>query len=278
VSKLFARIRERGVVWTALWYARWRLWHLLRRVDRRAIAVEKRRFITGNSTVSSLYHSMEENRQLWDHYDWSQSGEEWTNDVADYRGLDPAAWKQSLIEEVMKRYVARGSTVLEIGPGAGRWTEHLLAIAGVVHAADISKRCLALCEDRFGARANLRLHWIEDGGLPSIASDSIDCAWSYDVFVHITPNDIDRYLGALRRVLEPGGIAVIHHSGRYKDAADAAKGFRSHMDGDFFAHLVAKHGLELIEQNTELPHKEGDVISVFRKPPGAERRPTVTGG
>jgi ubiquinone/menaquinone biosynthesis C-methylase UbiE len=203
---------------------------------------------------------------MWNSYDWSQGGEEWTANAAGCRGLDPSVWKRALIDSLMRKYVLDGSTVLEIGPGAGRWTEHLLEIADLVHAADISETCLAICKERFRAQANLRLHLIEGGDLSTIASDSIDCAWSYDVFVHIAPNDIDRYLEALRRVLKPGGIAVIHHSGRYGDTAQAEIGFRSHMDGAFFAHLVAKHGLELVEQNTDLPHKQGDVISVFRNP------------
>lgn len=37
------------------------------------------------------------------------------------------------------------------------------------------------------------------------------------------------------------------------------------MNREFFARLVAKHGLRLLEQSDAYAHKPGDVISVFEK-------------
>ena len=68
----------RGPAWTVL-YATRKV--LLRWIDARMIAIEKRRLMVGPATISSLYHSMEENRLIWDGYDWSRRGEEWTEDV-----------------------------------------------------------------------------------------------------------------------------------------------------------------------------------------------------
>ncbi len=268
LQPLIARARARGIVWTALWYGRWALAHALRRIDLLAIGVEKRRLITGDGTVSSLHHTLEENRRIWNTYDWSGGGEEWTQAVKEYRGLDPAAWKQTLIDRVMKRWIRPGATTLEIGPGAGRWTEHLVGIAGVLHVADISEKCLAVCRERFGGRDGIRFHLIRDDGLSFLDPESIDCVWSYDVFVHITPNDVERYVGDFRRILRPGGVAVIHHSGRYRTAEEAEMSYRSHLDAALFARMLARHGLEIVEQDTSLPHKPGDVITVFRKPAG----------
>ena len=99
-----------------------------------------------------------------------------------------------------------------------------------------------------------------------LAAASIDAIWSYDVFVHINPTDVARYLADFERILKPGGVAVIHHSGRYRSKTEADDAFRSPLDGRFFAHLVEKNGFRLVEQNTELPHMRGDVITVFEKP------------
>ena len=38
------------------------------------------------------------------------------------------------------------------------------------------------------------------------------------------------------------------------------------MNARLFAELVKKHQMEMIEQNYDLVHIPGDVISVFRKP------------
>ena len=73
-------------------------------------------------------HSVEENRKRWNDYDWSRKGEEWTND-AKHEGLDPNHWKNDLINEMMMKYIKKNSIILEIGPGAGRWSISLQKIA-----------------------------------------------------------------------------------------------------------------------------------------------------
>lgn len=168
---------------------------------------------------------------------------------------------------MMLKYIKRGSTILEIGPGAGRWTEHLQKMASRLLVADISARCLNICKKRFKACSNIEYYVVKDRGLDFTEDNSIDYAWSYDVFVHINPTDIEKYILDFQRILRPGGYGVVHHSGTYPDEEYASRGFRSYMDGEFFAHLVTKNGLEMIEQNETLAHNPGDLISVFMKPP-----------
>ena len=266
LSKIARLARERGPVWTGLYAARWLGLRAVGALERRLAAIEVARFIVGESTVSSARHTAEENRRIWNTYDWSRRGEEWTEAVAEYRGLDPVAWKRQLVEGVMRRWIPAGASVLEIGPGAGRWTESLVDLAGPLAIADISEACLELCRSRFGGRPHTSFHLIGADGLSFLEDASIDAAWSYDVFVHINPSDVQRYVRDLGRVLAPGGIAVIHHSGRYRSEADASSSFRSHMDSRFFAHLVEAAGLEVVEQDTTSPHKPGDLITVFRRP------------
>jgi hypothetical protein len=55
-------------------------------------------------------------RRYWADYNWSERGEEWN--------ASPE-WKQALIEEVLTRWIPEDKTLLEIGPGAGRWSEAL---------------------------------------------------------------------------------------------------------------------------------------------------------
>jgi cyclopropane fatty-acyl-phospholipid synthase-like methyltransferase len=170
---------------------------------------------------------------------------------------------------MLLKYIPEGVTVLEVGPGGGRWTEYLQPRASRLFLADISEKCLSLCRERFHDRDNIEYRFIADDGLAFLDEASIDRIWSYDVFVHINPTDIDAYLGDFRRILKPGGVGVVHHAGgSYGSHASRTEFFRSYMDRDFFAHLVRKHGLVLVEQNEELAHMPGDVISVLRKPEG----------
>jgi len=210
-------------------------------------------------------HTINENKRLWNTYDWSRSGEEWTFHAKLYKGLDPDAWKRSLINEVMLKYIKKGSTILEIGPGAGRWTEILVGLADSLILVDISKKCLDLCKERFKNYNNIR-YILTEGQLDFIQDNSIDYIWSYDVFVHINPTDIRTYLRDIRRILKPHGYGIIHHSGQYDNNKTRERGFRSYMTSELFASWVTDNGMKMVEQGSKLVHIPGDVVSVFFRP------------
>jgi len=74
-----------------------------------------------------------------DRYDWSGGGEEWTGS---------AEWKQALIDDVLLPLVPAGAAVLEIGPGAGRWSQVLAAQASRLVLVDVSEEPLRRCRER----------------------------------------------------------------------------------------------------------------------------------
>jgi ubiquinone/menaquinone biosynthesis C-methylase UbiE len=209
-------------------------------------------------SARSFDNSVERNREQWGEWDWSRCGEEWT--------VSPE-WKQALIDEVLLRYVMPGKTVLEIGPGGGRWTEVLQRISERLIVVDLTEQAIAVCKRRFAGCKNIE-YFVNDGtSLEFLPDNSVDHVWSFDVFVHISPRDIDAYLGQMARVLRPGGAGVIHHAregGRHG-------GLRSAMTSELFAEMVRKHGMSVERQfdrwgdheqhNLEV-HR--DVITVFR--------------
>jgi len=218
------------------------------------------------STTDLPSHSIKANRVLWDNYNWSAAGgEEWTNDVKRYRGGNPQEWKNTLINEMMLKYIKKNGTILEIGPGAGRWSKVLHPYASNLILSDISEICLEICKNLFQGATNVQYYLISDR-LSMIKENSIDYIWSYDVFVHVNPSEIKKYIEDFYRILKPGGVALIHHSGLYTEKFGRIYGFRSIMDKHTFAQIVRNHGMTIIEQNESLPHKPGDVITVFSKP------------
>ena len=90
------------------------------------------------------------NAEIWDNWDWQAGGDEWT---------PSDDWKTSLVAQVLKPRVPSGSVVVEIGPGAGRWTEHLIPIASIYSGIDISKTCVEVCSKRFAADASTAASW-----------------------------------------------------------------------------------------------------------------------
>ncbi len=219
----------------------------------------------GKELVDLPSHSVEANKKLWnDYYDWSDSGDEWTREVQKYRGIDPDEWKNELVNDMMLKYIKNDSTVLEIGPGGGRWTSLLQKISKNLILADISPKCLEICKERFANVDHIKYHLIEKD-LSFIENSSIDYVWSYDVFVHINPSIIKKYIEDIQRILKPNGIVIIHHSGKYVDYNNPKEGWRAFFGKNEFLNLVTENNLKMHEQNTELPHLPGDVISVFTK-------------
>jgi SAM-dependent methyltransferase len=261
VGLVRARFSENGAVWTLLAVVRSGARAVQMASEARMARIERRRRVAGPGTVSARYQSYEFNRFVWDNWDWSARGEEWTEDVAATRGLDPRGWKDSIVE-LLETYVVPGCSALEVGPGAGRWTAALLSRAGTVSVADISETCLDICRERFGEQ--LRCFLVGDEPAVDLPSQSVDAVWSYDVFVHINPIGCDAWLREIGRVLKPGGFAVIHHAGGVDIGVSAQWIGRSNVDAPYFKFLAEKNGLEVVEQNTRLPHKPGDVITICR--------------
>jgi SAM-dependent methyltransferase len=199
----------------------------------RLLVREQRRRVLG--PAHRYWRGPADHRRYWSTYDWSGRGDEWN--------ASPE-WKQSLVEDVLARWIPESMDVLEIGPGAGRWSEVLSDRASRLTLVDVSEGPLALCRERFAG--NDRIHYVLSCGndLPGVADGSIDAVWSFDVFVHVAPRDLAVYLQEIARVLVPGGVAVIHHSdGRNRGELPSRAGWRSPMSRGLFAALAAECGL-----------------------------------
>jgi SAM-dependent methyltransferase len=231
-------------------------WRLEREQRHRVLGPVHRRW-SGNSAS--------DNRARWTDWDWSQGGEDWTA---------TEAWKQSLIDDVLLQRVVEGGVVLEIGPGAARWSAVLQRLASRLILVDVSERPLALCRERFGMDGNVEYVQSAGNDLPGVADASVDSIWSFDVFVHVAPVDQAGYLAEMARVLVPGGVAVIHHAdGRNRGQLPSRHGWRSPMSRGLFAALAAERGLTVETQfdswGADGRHDLGayhDTISVCRKP------------
>lgn len=142
--------------------------------------------------------------------------------------------------------IERRTSVLEIGPGAGRWSEVLVSRASRLVLADVSERPLELCRERLGGDTPIQYVLRSGSDLPGVEDGSIEAVWSFDVFVHVAPGDQAAYLGEIARVLVPGGTAVVHHAdGRNRGQLPSRSGWRSPMSRRLFAALAVEHGLKI---------------------------------
>jgi SAM-dependent methyltransferase len=209
-------------------------------------------------------NSAGDNEQRWTGWDWSARGEEWT--------ASPD-WTQALIDDVLLPTIPPGGTVLEIGPGGGRWSAVLAPRAERLVLVDVTPRVLELCRERLGDLPHVAYVRSHGSDLPGVADGSVDAVWSFDVFVHVAPLDQAGYLAELARVLRPGGVAAIHHAdGRNNGALPSRAGWRAPMSARLFGALAAERGLEVERRLRSWSGGRhdlgafGDVITVLRKP------------
>jgi ubiquinone/menaquinone biosynthesis C-methylase UbiE len=229
------------------------------------LRAEQRRLVLGPAHLAWHGNSIAVNRDRWNDWDWARSGEEWT--------ASPE-WKASLIGEVLERLMPDRGVLLEIGPGAGRWSRALLPRATRLILVDVSFTALELCRAEFADARNVEYVLSPGSDLPGVPTGSVDAVWSFDVFVHVAPVDVAGYLREISRVLAPGGPAVIHHSdGRNRGELPSRLGWRAPMSRGLFAALADQTGLAVERQlDSWGPSDEfdlgayGDAITVLRKP------------
>jgi len=248
--------------------------HAARRVRSRAgdrirdlrLEREQARAVLGPAHRRWSGNSAEENERAWNRWDWSRLGEEWNAS---------AEWKQALIDDVLLAVIPPGGTVLEIGPGGGRWSEVLAVRAQRLVLVDVAAHVLEVCRERLGEQPHVRYVRSRGSDLPGVPDASVDAVWSFDVFVHVAPVDQARYLSEIARVLAPGGVAAIHHAdGRNRGTLPSRAGWRAPMSAGLFAALAAERGLVVREQLRSWSGGRhdlgayGDVITVLTTLPG----------
>lgn len=155
--------------------------------------------------------TIDENKKTWDAYHWPKDGDEWS-DQAEFCGQPYDLWKKALVEEFLLPYLHKGTHIVEIGPGHGRWMEYYAGRVARASVVDVSPSCIHFCKNKFSSYSHIK-YFVNDGqSLKGISDKSVDFIWSYDVFVHVEKQELESYLKEFFRVLKPSGRAVIHHT------------------------------------------------------------------
>jgi SAM-dependent methyltransferase len=157
--------------------------------------------------------SIDENRRTWAGYDWSAGGEEWSRAW----GSPDHQWWGSLLPRLCQFVPA--NTILEIGPGYGRWTRYLLPLCERLIGVDLTARCVEACRESFADQPHASFYENDGRSLEAVGDEAIDFAVSIDSLVHCERDVLEAYVHELALKLSAGGAAFIHHSnlGAYAD-------------------------------------------------------------
>ncbi|MGH7231520.1 MAG: class I SAM-dependent methyltransferase, partial [Nitrospiraceae bacterium] len=152
--------------------------------------------------------SLEWNKQAWDsEYDWKQlGGNNWSAGF----GNAESQWFASIYPRLHNFLPAE--TVLEIAPGAGRWTQFLMGQCKKLIAVDYSQQCVNICRERFAEVSHATFHVNDGKSLAMVPDHSVDFVFSFDSLVHIEADTMKAYTHELVKKLTPNGVGFIHHS------------------------------------------------------------------
>jgi SAM-dependent methyltransferase len=116
-------------------------------------------------------------------------------------------------------------TVLELGPGQGRFSQFLKDLCDELILVDVAAYALDACRRRLEGAGHVRYHVGDGRSLPMVAQRSVDFAFSFDSLVHAEADVLEAYAGELAAKLAPDGVAFLHHSnmGAYRRGAELAR-------------------------------------------------------
>ena len=145
-------------------------------------------------------------------------------------------------------HVHSDTTVVEIGPGGGRWTRYMLH-ARRIYAVDPYPELLAELRRHFD-RPNIIPVRNNGSDFPGITDQSVDFIFSFGVFVHLEKPVIADYLRNMRRIIRPGGTIVLQYSDKAKPLARINGGFTENSPEDMRA-MATELGYRITEEDTQ---------------------------
>lgn len=161
---------------------------------------------TEPTVAQNLPDNTQENKRIWETYDWPQAGDEWSGP---WGGSGPL-WHGFIMPRLWRFLPA--TRAVEIAPGFGRCTQYLKHHCEELVLVDLVEKCIEACKARFRDDDNLD-YIVNDGEtLPGVADGSVDLVFSWDSLVHVDYGPMRSYVREIARVLRPGGVALLHHS------------------------------------------------------------------
>jgi 2-polyprenyl-3-methyl-5-hydroxy-6-metoxy-1,4-benzoquinol methylase len=167
----------------------------------------RRRLAGGSGAVEAL-------RATWSRYpgDWERDaalsmgatmlGDEWGG---------PAF--ADLVIELVAPYVGADVDVLELGCGGGKFSGRLAPRCRSLVCSDISEQMIertrATLRQR-GLDTNVDYRVLNGVDFTGVPDESVDFIFSYDVQLHLQPQNVFSYMRDARRVLRDNGVFMLH--------------------------------------------------------------------
>lgn len=176
-------------------------------------------------------------------------------------------WADKFLRPVIFEHFSKQSSscnpyslrILEIAPGAGRFTAELIRYACSIDLIDLNQTCLDICAERFKYYPLQIGYYCNDGqSCEQLSGKQYDLIASFDSMVHVHHEILANYFASWAKLLAPNGILFIDHSGR----GAKKEGFRTNVTAELAASWVLQNNLVLLAQPFRNNH---DCVTIAQK-------------
>ena len=142
---------------------------------------------------------------------WDADFLQWI-EQAKVAGVDPndigdRTWDDDPLEAALQKHylphVSSDSRILELGPGSGRLSRHIIHKCGELILVDYSSVVCGWIESYLQGKGKFQVHHIKKPILPMIEDCSVDAVMANGVFEHIDRDEMYWFLKEFKRVLKP---------------------------------------------------------------------------
>lgn len=147
---------------------------------------------------------------------WDRFFERWISE-AKSKGIDPndvgdIEWENDALSRGLDEFylprISETAVVLELGPGSGRLSRHLVGKVKNLVLVDYSPAVTKWLTTYLNGKGDHEVRLIETPGLPGMPPRSVDVAFAHGVVEHFDQEVLVAFLVDLERVLKPGAQFV----------------------------------------------------------------------
>lgn len=166
---------------------------------------------------------------------WDKHFREWI-DQARSAGKDPndlgdEAWANDYLDHALPRfylpYVHKDGVIMELGPGSGRVTRHLIGRCKRLELVDNSDFVIEWIQGYLKGKCDFRTHLAKVPHVPEVENASVDFILAHGVVEHLDFDETAFFLDEFNRVLRPGGHVSFNYNSLHGSAGE--EWFRKHQ-------------------------------------------------
>jgi SAM-dependent methyltransferase len=143
---------------------------------------------------------------------------------------------------------------LEIGPGDGEWTGHLVGM-DPLYLVDIYDEFLNGTKAKFHPdyQNRLRTYKINHGDLSQLPKEQFGFVFSWNVFNYFSLDTIELYLAQIKPLLKPGGVVMFSYNNceNYKSVEMFENHFMTYVPNKELVGIVKKLGYKIVSARDE---------------------------